>query len=140
MEVRWTEPAEPNGIIISYTVYAVQQPDITLNEGSLTEPMDPIVKVSCVLNNHALRLFFHFINPRISSWSLYLSVCVFYSINSLNTKNLIVADYLSQTWVFSVFICSYQCYIQYVYGLAHLYLSGTPLVLLHVCPCRNKRL
>ncbi len=77
VEVRWTEPAEPNGIIISYTVYAVQQPDITLNEGSLTEPMDPIVKVSCVLNNHALRLFFHFINPRISSWSLYLFVCVF---------------------------------------------------------------
>ena len=49
VEVRWTEPAEPNGIIISYTVYAVQQPDIILDEGPLTEPVDPIVKVSQAL-------------------------------------------------------------------------------------------
>ena len=45
IEVIWSEPAEPNGIIRSYIVYIVKQPDISLGDSPATETSNPIVKV-----------------------------------------------------------------------------------------------
>ena len=45
VEIQWTEPAEPNGIVTAYTVYVSQQPDINLGDSGAPELTEPFTKV-----------------------------------------------------------------------------------------------
>ena len=54
VEIQWTEPAEPNGIITNYTVYVSQQPTAVVAPIApfvpaafgAPEPVEPFTKVS----------------------------------------------------------------------------------------------